>query len=146
MVNDYQIFKSKIGDFIPETICHRQTSLLDQSTIVTFSIQEKLSGVLVKDIHDEVPQLSEVANSVREICEYVFKAPPDFHPGNLILSNTGQLFFFDTGTPSDWEYFLDAEKIADVIGVDLSEAFQLTEFMKPIHEKHWRKLIKFTER
>lgn len=145
MEHDYQIFKSKIGAFIPETFFLRHKSLLDQPAVVTISIQEKLSGALLKDFLEYTPQLKALANSVRELCEQTFKAPTDFHPGNLILTNNKKLFFFDTGTPSDWEYFLDPEKMSEMIKVTLDEATLLTKFMKPIHENHWQKLIDASE-
>ena len=144
MVHDYQIFKTEIGDFIPETLFLRQTSLLDKLNIVTVSVQEKLRGSSLKDTHTDTPQLKDLANSVRDLCEQTFKAPPDFHPGNLIITNDQKLFFFDTGTPSDWGYFLDPEKMADIIKVPHEKAVQLSEFMKPIHEKHWQKLTEFS--
>jgi thiamine kinase-like enzyme len=145
MIHDYQVFKSKLTTLIPETFFLRQTSLLDQSLIVTISIQKKLNGTLCKDIDNNTQQLKELAIIVRELCEQTFNAPPDFHPGNLLLTDDGKLFFFDTGTPSDWDYFLDPKKMVDISSITSSEANKLTEFMKPIHEKHWQKLIDFSE-
>lgn len=145
MVHDYKVFNSKIGKFLPETFFLRNKSLIDQSSIVTISIQEKLSGTLLNDIDYQVPQLKELAKLVRELCEQVFSAPSDFHSGNLLLTDDGKLFFFDTGTPSDWDYFLNPEKMADVLGSTLDRTFRFTEFMKPIHEKHWQKLIEASE-
>ena len=64
MVNDYQVFKSKLGDFIPETFFIRQASLLDKSNVVSISIQEKLRGTLLKDIRDDVPQFMDMSMTV----------------------------------------------------------------------------------
>lgn len=140
MVHDYEIFKLKLGSFIPETLFLRNTSLIDQSLIVNICVQEKLSGTLLKDLHHNPPKLQELAKSLRGLCEQVFKAPADFHPGNLLVDAKGRLFFFDTGTPSDWEYFLNPEKLHEVLGGTLDQASLLTEFMQPIYDNHWQKI------
>jgi len=130
---------------MPQTFFIRTESLFDNSTMVNISIQQKLTGILLKDAKDEVVELKNLAKLVREMCEQVFKAPPDFHPGNLLFTNDGKLFFFDTGTPSDWHYFLNPKKISNILGVTNDTAQKLTKFMKPIHEHHWQELIEASE-
>jgi len=145
MQRDYEVFKSELGSLIPKTLFCKHQSLLSELPSAIISIQEKLNGNLLKDIKSPVSGLCDLAKTVRELCENVFQAPADFHDGNLILMNSKEIYFFDTGTPSDWEYFLDANKFAQATNASSEEATSLVNFMKPIHELHWKKLIVFSK-
>lgn len=140
--NDYNVFKLSLKEWIPETHFYRGESKLSAKNPTSIFIQQKIKGVLLSEYDSELPaEYKMLREQVRLLCVNTFNAPADFHSGNLIISEDKKLFFFDTGTPSNWKYFLNAEKMISVLNLSEDEAKDFVSFMSGIHDKHWKNLL-----
>ncbi len=144
MKKDHEVFLGVVGDHIPKTAIGKCDSLLSEKKDVIVMVQKKVHGVLLKDTDGEVGNIvTELAQKVKALCDDVFRAPADFHKGNMMVTSSEEVMFFDTGTPSDWYYFLNVSNMESVLNLSHLEAEGFVEFMKPIHENHWKKLFEF---
>ena len=138
MSRDNVILQDKLSSFYPESISMQTESRFhpDKTAIVT--IQRKIEGSLLLEMDEyQSESLSQLHSIVADLTSTAFKAPLDFHPGNIMLEkNTDALYFFDTGTPSDWAFFLDAKKLQSAIPIENHKANMFVEFMKPIYKIH----------
>lgn len=140
MQKDQKVFKDALEGYIPDAVVCRNNSLISDRKKVIITVQEKIQGTLFKDSSLETSAVKELAQKVHALCVEVFNAPPDFHGGNLMVTDSGNMLFFDTGTPSDWNYFLSASKLESLLELTKSEAEGFVAFMKPVYESHWNKL------
>ena len=144
LLHDQDILKQSLREWLPKTYITRQQSRFNDNPNATVTIQKKLDGTLLKDIPDYTSDsLTRLRQKVFELVNEVFNAPLDLHSGNILVeSGTHAVYFFDTGTPSDWQYFLDAKKLQTAIAVTPNVAECFATFMSHIHTKHSRNCMR----
>lgn len=129
-------------EWLPKIYTTRRQSRFNDNPGAIVSLQEKILGQTLSDTSELPSEYFALAKKVAHLAQHVFRAPLDFHAGNLIQqSETDSLFFIDTGTPSDWEYFLDHTKLQTAIEIGTSQARTFVTFMEPLHELHTTKCL-----
>lgn len=137
VISDQEILQEHLSDWLPETYIVRRQSQFRADYNATVFLQERIEGQLLKEASTQPAGYRRLAEKVEYLTKDVFRAPLDFHNGNLIVqSDTGALFFFDTGTPSNWSYFLDPEKLQTAIDIDTTDAQTFVTFMESLHKIH----------
>lgn len=134
---DQAIFNSRMSEWYPETYVTRAPARFSDNPGAIITVQKKLQGKLLKDLPGFTSDdLTALTKRIGELI-LTFDAPLDFHAGNIIIEDeTEKVYFFDPGTPSDWHYFLDAERMVEAVVISCAQADDFVAFMQPIYEKH----------
>jgi len=142
LLHDIHVFKDELGHWFPDTHVGQRPAHFSDNPHATVMVQRKIVGELLKNVPGFTsPELQKLADTVNHLHTHVFKAPSDFHAGNVLIEKgTDNVYYFDPGTPSDWQYFLNAEKLQSVIELSLAEARSFVDFMTPIYHKHLQPL------
>jgi hypothetical protein len=141
-LHDFKIIYQELNEWVPETYIIRAPAKFSNNPSAIVTIQKRIRGKLLKDLPDySSPSLNNLSKEVERVCKNIFNAPLDFHPSNIMIEeSSNKVIFFDFGTPSDWQYFLNAKKLQEAIEISISEAEAFVTFMTPIHQAHWDKL------
>lgn len=137
MQHDSSVLRTALKDWWPQSFITRQPSRFNDNPHAIVTIQQRLRGRLLKDMPEYTSEnLERLRNTVHTVVN-VLRAPLDFHPGNIIvIPETDTVYFFDTGTPSDWKFLLDPTRLQTAIDIPTDEAVAFVDFMRPIHARH----------
>ena len=145
ILRDFSLLLTTLSEWIPETYVIRAPGRFSDNPAAIVTLQQKVPGKLLSDLpHFTSPSLTKLTAKVRCLSRPHFHAPLDYHAGNIIIADEDEAVkLVDTGTPSDWHYLLDPQRLQTAIEIDNETAHDFVEFMRPHYRRHWEKLERF---